>query len=174
MKTRSRYAIVYVGWHAYGCLFSRGRRVLLTDAESNYTLAGRYVAYKQVSSDPDGTIYYLFTVFDIRKGRWHTLSDVYERRPLDSPTRDGEDEGIVTDVALRKNGSVAWIACSPGIPDDSRCDGDADTPTEVWRTDHRGTKLLDASTSIRRRSLERDGSRITWRHGGEKRSATLK
>jgi hypothetical protein len=175
VEVKSRYAVVYLGENAYGCLFNRGRRVLLYDAIDNFTLAGRYVAYRQDSYDPDGTVYYLFTVFDLRRERWHTISAAYADLPLTSASQDAEAEGVITDVALKKNGSVAWISCAPQFPDDSQCrKGDEETPPEVWRTDHRGTKLLDASTAIRLRSLKRTGSRITWRHGGKERTATLK
>ena len=173
---KTRYAVVYAqdAEHKYGCLFSRGRRALLFDAESPLLLAGRYVAYEQVSYDPDSTVYYLLTVFDLRRRTAHSFSSLYEEQPPGPNSRESQDPGMAKDLVLKKNGSVAWISCWRFPPGPGGCAIDADTPVEVWRTDSRGTKLLDASTEVRLRSLKRQGSTITWRHGSERRSAQLK
>jgi hypothetical protein len=176
VEAKTRYAVVYSGPTgddpSYGCLFSRGRLVELYDAVDNYTLAGRYVAYEQNSYEPEGTVYYLLTVFDLRRRTWHTISPAWIW-PDDSGNKDGEDLGYVADVVLRKNGSVAWISCRPVYLADYDC-GDVGAPTEVWRRDSHGRKRLDASTGVRLRSLKREGSAITWRHGSKRRTAQLK
>jgi hypothetical protein len=178
VDAKTRYAVVYSGPTAddpvYGCLFSLGRRAELYDVDGDVTLAGRYVAYPQTSYEPDGTIYYLLTVFDLRRRRWHTISSAYVN--VSHGNRDGEDGGEVTDVALKKNGSVAWISCAPifGNPDQNDCFRDPDIPPEVWRTDRRGTRKLDTSAELGLRSLKRHGSTITWRHGSTTRTAQLK
>jgi hypothetical protein len=176
---KSKYAVVYEDSRGrdFGCLFSLGQRAELIDAHTDFTnpftLAGRYVAYPQTSSDPDGTIYYLLTVFDLRQGGWHTLSGIYADPPEDQSRH--EDIGIKTDLVLKKNGSVAWISCFPyGDEDSTNCRRDPSIPLEVWRTDRRGTKLLDASTDLHKHSLKRRGSTITWRDGSETRTAQLK
>jgi hypothetical protein len=175
VEAKTRYAVVYSGPTGddpvYGCLFSRGRLVELYDAVYNYRLAGRYVAYEQISYEPEGTVYYLLTVRDLRRGTWHTISPSYVH--VDGGNQDGEDLGYVSDVVLRKNGSVAWISCYPVYPSDYDC-RDQGAPTEVWRRDSRGRKRLDASTEVGLRSLKRRGATITWRHGREMRSAALR
>ena len=176
VEAKTRYAVVYVqdAEHIYGCLFSLGRRALLFDAEDPLLLAGRYVAYEQVSYDPDSTVYYLLTVFDLRRRTAHSFSSLYEEQPPTASSRESQDPGMATDLVLKKNGSVAWISCWRFPPGPGGCAVDADTPAEMWRTDSRGTKLLDASTDVRLRSLKRKGSTITWRHGTERRTARLK
>src|SRR3954466_15857482 len=93
VEVKSKYAVVYSGPTGddpvYGCLFSRGRLVELYDAVANYTLAGRYVAYEQISYEPEGTVYYLLTVFDLRRRTWHTISPSWIW-PEDG-NEDGED-----------------------------------------------------------------------------------
>jgi hypothetical protein len=178
VEAKTRYAVVYSGPYGdspvYGCLFSRGRLVRLYDADGNYTLAGRYVAYEQVSYEPEGTVYFLLTVFDLRRRTWHTISPEWIW-PDGSGSPDGEDDGLVMDIALRKNGSVAWISCRP-IPVNARdCrDRDRDTPAEVWRRDSRGRKRLDVASDIGLHTLVRRGATISWRHGSKRRTAQLK
>lgn len=178
VDAKTRYAVVYSGPTAddpvYGCLFSLGKRARLYDVSGDVTLAGRYVAYPQTSYEPDGTVYYLLTVFDLRLRRWHTLSSAYVHVSHGNP--DGEDSALVTDVALKKNGAVAWISCYPifETPNQNDCFRDPDVPPEVWRTDRRGTKMLDASADVGLRSLKRKGLTISWRHGSSRRSAQLK
>ena len=177
---KSRYAVVYEDSRGrdFGCLFSLGRRAELIDANTDYTnpftLAGRYVAYPQTSSEPDGTTFYLLTVFDLRQGGWHTLSGIYADPP--DYEVNHESAGIKTDLVLKKNGSVAWISCYPylGDTDSTNCSRGPGFPLEVWRTDRRGTKLLDAYTDVGKRSLKRRGSTISWRHGSKRRTAQLK
>jgi hypothetical protein len=174
VEVKTRYAVVYTqrrGEGAYGCLFSRGQLVPLYDSVGAWTLAGRYVAFAQVSYYPDGTVYYLFTVVDLRRSAWHLIWPMYEL--VDGGSGDGEDWAFVTDVVLRKNGSAAWISCRPLTASNHDCRG-ADEPTEVWRSDTRGRKRLDASTDVGLRSLKRKGSTITWRHGSKARTAQLR
>jgi hypothetical protein len=176
VEARTKYAVVYYDRHYrdWGCLYSLGRRAELYDKGGNVTLAGRYVAYPQTSYEPDGTVYYLVTVFDLRKRSWHSFSSAYVSQP--DGNKDGEDSALVPDVALKKNGSVAWISCWPifGDADQNNCFRDADLPPEVWRTDSRGTKMLDASADIGLRSLKRRGNTITWRRGSHRSTAQLR
>ena len=86
--------------HTYGCLFSLGRRALLFDAETPLLLAGRFVAYEQVSYDPDGSVYYLLTVFDLRRRAASSFSSLYEDQPPTHLSRESQDPGMATDLVL--------------------------------------------------------------------------
>ena len=172
---RSKYAVVYDDSRGrdFGCLFSVGSRTELYDVDGHVTLAGKYVAYPQTSYDPDGTEYYLVAVRNLRSGGWRTLSPAYVA--VSNGSHDGEDFALVTDLVLKKNGSVAWISCSPLESGPGGCSFRSEgVPLEVWRTDSRGTKRLAASVDVGRHSLTRRGSTIRWRDGSVVRHAQLR
>jgi hypothetical protein len=81
---------------------------------------------------------------------------------------DGAAKREFTAVALKANGSVAWIL--------DRVDytGAGNSQTyEVWKSDGAGMVLLDSDPEIDPASLLLDGSTLTWTRAGEPRSATL-
>jgi hypothetical protein len=171
---RSRNAVVYSGgpptYRTYACL--RGGKARLRVASSAfYELAGRYVAYSRAEFDPDGTDHYQLIVRDLRTGGYRHHPGIYKEPGVD---RNNSDAGV-TDVTLRKNGSVAWISCLASDTNGLHCyRPDADYPYQVWRLDTRGLKKLDESAAIAKRSLERSVRKISWRDGGETKTATLK
>ena len=82
----------------------------------------------------------------------------------------------ITDLELKRNGSVAWIAetipsdlplAPPGSYPDPRPD------YQVQKADRAGPALLDAAHDIAARSLTRRGATITWMRGGAISSAVL-
>jgi hypothetical protein len=176
VQAKSHEAVVFrrrSGLRAYGCLYRRGKLVLLSDAVGNYRLAGRYVAYLLHSSDTEGTFTRVM-VRDLRSGGFRHIEAAYSQLPESRPD-DGEADAKVTDLTLKRDGAVAWISCPPSDPGANHCyASDPEAPYEVWRADSRGRKLLDASDAVGLRSLHREGARITWLRGGEMRSATLR
>jgi hypothetical protein len=126
-----------------------------------------------MSSDADG-MSYLVAVLDLRRDRYRHLEAAYS----DPPTRhrdDGEKAAVITDLTLKRNGSVAWISCFPAESSDHECISPGpDLPYEVWRADTHGRQLLDASEKVKLRSLHRTRSTLTWRHDDEPHTAKLR
>ncbi len=73
----------------------------------------------------------------------------------------------VESLAMTDSGSVAWIATASSI---SRHGG---MRVEVHADDRRGPRLLDSGAGIVPQSLTLRGSKLTWKHSGATRSATL-
>jgi hypothetical protein len=74
---------------------------------------------------------------------------------------------IVSAVALRSNGAVAWIGTIHSVVGGR-------TSVEVHMITSSGTRsMVDSGSSIEPTSLRLHGSRLTWRHGKATRSATL-
>ena len=154
----------------YGCLYSADRRVRLGDvgAPGSYLdrispvrLAGRYVAtaneWTATTGDAIGAV---IVVRDLRTG---AVVHRFENDPAIN-TYD------VTDLELRANGAVAWIArvVMAGTPA---------TITDEVRTSLPGTsatRLLDEAPAVERRSLALSGRTLYWTSGGVPRSATLR
>jgi hypothetical protein len=176
VAAKTHEAVVFrrrFGYRAYGCLRRRGKLVRLFDAVGNYKLARRYVAYLVVTSDSEGTFYRVI-VRDLRTEGFRHIEAAYSNLPEHNPD-DGEVAARITDLTLKRNGSVAWISCPPSDPNANHCAApDPDVPYEVWRVDRRGRKLLDHSSEIELRSLIRKDSTISWRRAGAKQSATMK
>lgn len=153
----------------YGCLYRTQRRVhlgdvgpagMFSDRISPVRLAGRYVAtaaeYTASTGDALGA---LIQVRDLRSG---ALVQRFQS-PGDPNTYD------VTDLELRSNGSVAWIArIIQGMP--------ATTTYEVRRfpTTESHSTILDAGTGIGPRSLALSGRTLYWTHDGAPRSTILR
>lgn len=98
-------------------------------------------------------------VQDLRTGRHRTFVGSTGEDPLDG---DSED---VTDLELKGNGAVGWIAERVR---------DGATTVQVRVRDRGGSRLLDEGNGIARTSLRLDGTRLMWRHDGAQRSATLR
>jgi hypothetical protein len=152
----------------YGCLFKVDRRFRLADFSPRYPLAGRYVAYREVSEDSVAGTHYDVFVRNLRTGRASRVHPAF----TDQTEDDGTINSTITDIVLKRNGSVAWISCPTRDPNAEFCFRNG--PFQVWRLDRRGAKKLDSSAKVRRDSLRREGSRISWRHGGATRHATLR
>ena len=156
------------GESAYGCHVSRDRVVGLGIAGFDYWLSGKFVLRWwifccEASEGPEYTI----ATSDLRTGDFGRVLAAWD--PVDE-----SGEALVTSAVLARNGSFAWIACRPDNADE-HCIGSLDAGYRLWRVDRRGTHLLDETEGgPPLRSLRRDGRRITWRHGAERRSATLK
>lgn len=170
-KTREAVVIQRRDGRVYGCYFRSGRFTRVPADVPGYTLAGPYVAYSLQSFDPDGTEFLLLIVRDLRTGRDHHSPAIYTAPQYP----DGEGPGAISDITLKRNGSVAWISCLASDPNRTRCyPPDPQAPYEVWRADRRGRKLLERSSTIRLHSLSRKASTITWRSDGMTRSAALR
>ena len=173
----SRYARVYsvrrvqddaVTRRWYACLYSANRRVHLGDVgpASDFSdriapvrLAGRHVAYSSEYTAATGdAIGALVAVRDLRTGAFvHRFQS-----PGDPNTYD------VTDLELRANGSVAWVArIIQGMP--------ATTTFEVrsFQAPKAPSTILDSGGAIGSGSLALSGRTLYWTTDGLPRSATL-
>lgn len=155
----------------YACL-SRKRRAFrlggrselgLLDEVSNFRLAGRYVAYSRHESRG-----LRVTVRELRRGRAvrDAKAAVVSRRPF----------GFLTDIKLRRNGSVAWIVTAqpldgPLNPNPMPTDYLPDY--EVGKAERGGQTLLDMGHYIAAGSLALRGTTISWTNGSRRRSASL-
>lgn len=152
----------------YACLYRTGRRVALgevgpagmfSDRISPVRLAGRYVAYAEEYTAATGDA--IGAVVQVRDLRTRTLVSRFQS-PGDPNTYD------VTDLELRANGSVAWIArIVQGTP--------ATTTYEV-RTFAAGeseSEIVDSGAAIETRSLALSGRTLFWTRDGAPRSTTL-
>ena len=178
VKTKTREAVIFTnrhGYKAYGCLYRQGDLVRLSGAVGQYRLAGRYAAYFLRYAEVGDITQYRVMVRDLRTGGFRHIEAAYSDLPEQRPD-DGYTAARVTNLTLKRNGSVAWLSCFPRDADVSHhCRApQPDLEWEAWRADTRGRKLLDASDEVRVRSLRREGSTLTWLHGSETRTATLR
>lgn len=153
----------------YGCAYAAGRRVHLgdvgpagefSDRISPVRLAGRHVAFvSEYTASTGDALGAVVAVRDLRTG-------AFVRRfasPGDPNTYD------VTDLELRANGSVAWIArIVAGMP--------ATTTYEVrvFPTTDSHSTIVDSGTSIASRSLALSSTTLYWTHDRVARSTALK
>ncbi len=162
----------------YGCLYSRNKSYVIGERNycdvgrvGNFRLAGRYEAYTIPFCDID-TLTDQVRVVDLKTGQQLVATSP-------SPTLGamlGFWNGVVnvTDMELKANGSVAWIAkLKIGDGEPSR--------REVRKSDRKlGTgerktsKLVDSGQLIASRSLTREGSTISWTNAGIEKTATLR
>jgi hypothetical protein len=77
-----------------------------------------------------------------------------------------EQHGSPTAVAVKRDGSDAWIGVERSITGQQLI--------EVHRHDGRGPALLDSGHQVKPASLALHGSRLSWRHGSHTRHATLR
>jgi hypothetical protein len=166
----------------YGCLYSQNRRHFLGidgdcdpgRAVSNLILIGRYVGYVETNCNIDASDDYV-VVKDLRTGRdkWRVISATGQ-------APDAEPSTLVSDLAMSRTGSIAWIAdwdansgSSTPHPNDDR---------QVRKLEPgapEGGTLLDSGLDIEQRSLGL-GSRtsggyswIYWTKGGSPFAAKL-
>jgi hypothetical protein len=155
---------------AYACLYSRNRRFLLSvgdrdpvgsgDTTGRPALAGRYVAY--VLGHFDGSERYnpSFRGFPDQVVAINLSTAAEQRFPAvtgDSPSAK------VTDLALSKSGSFAWIGSGPVGNEVHRLDvGDA------------ADTVVDSGPDIQPGSLALASSTIYWTKAGNPASAPIK
>ncbi len=173
----SRYARVYsvrrvqddaVTRRWYGCLLSSGRRVRLGDVGPSgafsdriapVRLAGRHVAFvSEYTASTGDALGAVVAVRDLRTGVFVSRF----QSPGDPNTYD------VTDLELRANGSVAWIArIVAGMP--------ATTTYEVrvFPATQSHSTIVDSGPAIGPQSLALSARTLYWTHDGAARSASL-
>ncbi len=155
-----------------GCALGSGRSFVLGEAEGKcpstscgpaigrLTLAGTIVAFERsgtTEANPsigfEGTAEWFVVVRDLRNGR--TLRTL--PTGVLAPARNGYvGVGPTTDIVVKPDGAVAWIA------DSSRETG----RYEVHAADQNGSRLLAVSSSIDRSSLALAGSTLYWSENG--------
>lgn len=158
----------------YGCLYSLGRRYLLTsdkhsgpDTIEQYAirLSGRYVAYGETKIGKEYRGFFV-NVHDLRSG----MDSVNEtgkapKQALDATLGNAFGIGPAVSVRLRATGDVAWIARAqyPGVH----------PQFELRKREGRKRTLLARGDDIDPASLRLRGDRLTWRMGGMQARATL-
>jgi hypothetical protein len=180
-----------VTWY-YGCLYSVNRRwrlldefnVARGDEVSMIRVAGPYVGFAYLHDTLLAGAYSTLAVLDLRTGR--------RKREISGPDlslfprNDYGDVDRVTDSVMMRSGAVAWISVTsvfvteegerPGcvLRGDAQ-DGECTFPYEVHKADATSKgKLLDWGHKVAPRSLALRGSRVYWRKGSTRHSATLK
>ncbi len=173
---------VYVAEHGgpgYACRFADGRPLLLTDdfddGPTIGAIAGRFVAVNGRSCEGPGCYVYVDVFDSLLRKRVRGMSVTRRCRDGGDTNEDCFDEADVTSIAVKRNGSVAWIACG----NYDSCD--AGEERWVMRADSRyrrsrGPAELDRSPGILERSLRlsRDGRSFSWVKRGRRYSAGLR
>jgi hypothetical protein len=164
---------------AYGCADRHGRSYQLGSvlecgspsgcegvAEKTLRLVGPIVAYEgfYVGGFSGGTEWEV-TVRDLRTGR--VLHEVPTGTPA-NPHPGYVGVGSITALVLKRDGAAAWIA-----EDNERSFGHAPY-FDVEAVDHSGVRLLASGTGIAPGSLALKGSRVSWKTGRSRFSATLR
>jgi hypothetical protein len=173
---KSRHARVYeFQGDVYGCLFSENTpHVLIVGTDCDVAgrgairLAGRYVGVARTFCNIDQAEDRV-QVTDLRTGQELVSTGA-------SPTFSASLEigsVYVTDLELKANGSVAWIAKLKveGTPTEEEVRKSDRTIAKGPRTT---SKLLDAGKRIASRSLTREGSTVSWTSAGVEKTARLK
>jgi hypothetical protein len=165
----------------YGCLW-RTKKIYRLGQHGDFgnnqvhsqsiRLAGRFVAYEQDWGSGAGSALNTISVRDLRSGVVIHQAEV---------SRRGADFGDnVTDVVLKRSGSVAWIARTFD-QDANLATSEVRAMTDATRRDTRGSLLSDAplllddgpSIGLTSLSLAPDRRSVLWRHGAERRAAAL-
>jgi hypothetical protein len=165
----------------YACVYRTGRVISLDNRVSGtyafpppaIALAGTILAFAADVESTDLSIETIVSVTDISKPGGQGAK-------VAAPAGQA---GIakVGSVKVNLRGSVAWIACP--APEGSRAVGDP-RPTclrpgaddEVWKYEigEQNSELLDSGVGIDPRSLRRHGGTISWQHGEETKTASLR
>jgi len=156
----------------FACHYRTGRRIRLGTQDCFDSrgvelprLAGRFVAYALVTCHRAPTSEAVVRVRDLRSGR--TIARADATTPLPAGSRPLVS---VTDLELKPNGSVAWIA------QNSVASATGTTPEriEVRKLERRGRDVLLASgLGIVPASLALGGSTLYWTRDGAPFSAAL-
>jgi len=167
----SQAVVVKRGDVISGCLFADGRLRTLRNPDpsfnvlSDFTLAGRYVAYQLSNEEPAAAIATSsIYVVDLRTGKTKVNADAW---PPGFPPMQ-EFSYFAEAIVLRSNGSVAWIAKALG-------NTPPDEPILVARRVGTRTTVLDRGKDIATDSLAlaRSGKTIYWTRGSTTKSASL-
>jgi hypothetical protein len=145
----------------YGCLFDRDRLVRLDRSDVpetlyRFRLAGHFVGF--AAEGVDGASSYVSVVAqNLRTGSVARSAPVVD-----------EDDGHLAELRVTSRGWLVWVACGA-----SRCGRAGER--QLYRYDSRGIELLDRGALIHKHSLRMyRGARVSWRHGDEIRTATLR
>ncbi len=170
------------------CWMPTGRRTVL-DYPPDFVvypppaiaIAGPLIATAgEGTDDPDARDDTIILVDDLRTGERAEGFRPRGAEPFAS-SRPHAFDAKVGSMKVKPNGAVAWIACR--IEDNGPEEWGDPRPNcirrgafnEVRKYDARSPKpkTLDRGRGIDPRSLRRKGSRIYWRHGSLRKSATL-
>jgi hypothetical protein len=164
-----RVRIFTEGGRLYGCLYSTGRIVKLTQGGGidptlgEVALAGRYIGFEIESAGPDDGPYADLFVQDLRTGR-------IKRATNSVDPSSGFFYGDVRKLVLTRKGAIAWIV----RPYSNRGNFKPLPLLQVQKLDRNGPRLLDAGTGIKAKSLKLTRPRVTWRHGNTRHSVMLR
>ena len=157
--------------YTYACSYHYGRHLRLDtsfgDSFGPYAVNRHYVAYLQRYYEGSAT-YYSVVEQSLSTGR-ERFAD--QNGPWGDCGGDDDCGGSsVARLLMKRNGSLAWIACDTH---GTRC---RRGPYAVLRHDRRGARLLDQGARIDPDSLRitRRGARVVWTKRGEPRHATLR
>ncbi len=154
----------------YGCLFTTGHSWRLGRAHGfasldseTLVLRSPWVAYSETISGEDSSASTIL-VKSLRTGHVsHTYPAVTQRSGVESATR-------VAHIALKGNGSVAWIGEETSIPP-----GPGSLRLrQVDIADSAGFSVVDQGDGIDPHSLKLHGLRLSWKDSGVTRSAVLR
>jgi hypothetical protein len=168
VHARTSTTVVYGrGFYFYACRFAQGRPRRLIDegggikvgrdGQVGVKIAGRYIAYATLGSGIGDEVDRVY-VYDVVAGRQLIVEPTYS---------------YVSALALKSNGSVAWIqgAVIYGR-DGSRQRMEV---RKVSLTERQGNVLLDIGSGIAPKSLKlsADAKSVSWMRDGATRTATL-
>jgi hypothetical protein len=151
----------------YGCLYSRGAKIplatvgepgIFTTAVSEPHISRAFVGLGLEYEGPAGGNYGQIKVVNLRTGR----------ALVNEPAAEGDEETRTTgvpDLALKANGSVAWIVAVRQ---------DSGTVYRVVRHDLNGRAVLDSGSDIDPSSLALSSSTLYWTRAGQPHSAELR
>jgi hypothetical protein len=156
----------------FGCLFTRnqprpvrlppGSGPSVLTAFENFAISGPWLAYSwKTTVHVDGGVSGI-AVMDLRTGK-------FKRATRSFGSSSNGDFSLVTQLRLKPNGSVGFISegTQPGSPE-----GPFGRLVQV--SDSSGYAVLDRGLDIDPHSLELQGSRLSWRVGGETRAGWLR
>jgi hypothetical protein len=160
--------------HYYSCSYRYGKKFRLAESgfrgEDRYgpfRIHSRYAAYTYRPScgacESQGA-YVL--VQDLITGRHRYFVGALGGRPVEPA--DGISQRV-TDLELKRNGSVAWIAQQTDASTQP-----ARTRIQVRARDTKGGRRLDEGAAIRLRSLALDGSALSWQRRNEPSARTAR
>ncbi len=162
----SRAQVYSVGDAAFGCAAGGGRSFRLgvtlscigSELVGPVVVAGPIAAYGSERCGVD-TGFTRVLVRDLRTGARLSASPAVTAPGAESFVSLGS-------LVARRNGAAAWIAVARSL-------GSHLSHIELRRVNGHGVTLLDSGGAIGPRSLRLHGTWLTWRHGGQPRTAKL-
>ena len=169
--------VYHLNGRVYGCVYKYGKRVKLGryegDFPSHYVIGRRYLAYTRMvacgTSDPRSK-----EVDDREEVAFDECNEVVRvmdlkkaRKKYAESAGSGHTENVI-ELKMKKNGSVAWLV------DAYHAASEGGSSFEVHKRDTDGHDVLDRGGDIDLNYLIRlSRSNLSWKRGGEKRTATL-